>query len=457
MQPLRTSTIIHGFALLHVAAAVFCRLGGVNDELTLTTLTIILSAVLCLRFRQNVEFSAIVIIFVNITGYLLGNGAASLVSLLISHPILAPSIATFATTEIIGWGLVFFMKNYAERRTTKYRATPLETTWLIAAIAMILLVRIVIRLFSSTLFEGESVFSAVTSFGDNSFILLSLIGVTILFEERYRKKEARMTSIQNGFRLVLFLITVSAIAAIMACLGLPYHLSGKVTGRRFLELLLIAIVIEAMVYSVIYMIEYAITTRRKAEKEKDRADLAKFQYLNLKQQVNPHFLFNSLNILDSLVINGQDEEASTFIHKLAGIYRYMLKNEEESTVTLRDEMTYVGMYCDLLKVRFQEGFNVDVRIREEDLSRCVIPCSIQLLVENATKHNSVTPGEPLGVEIYTDGESLTVVNNLIPRVTRSQSSGIGLNYIRQQYEERSGKEIEIVRTDTTYKVKLPLL
>ena len=113
-----------------------------------------------------------------------------------------------------------------------------------------------------------------------------------------------------------------------------------------------AFIAEVMIYSVIYMIEYAITARRNAEKEKNRADLAKFQYLNLKQQVNPHFLFNSLNILDALVLDGRDREASEYIHKLAGIYRYMLRNEEEGTVTLRDEMTYVEMYRDLLKVRF---------------------------------------------------------------------------------------------------------
>ena len=205
------------------------------------------------------------------------------------------------------------------------------------------------------------------------------------------------------------------------------------------------------------MIEYAITARRNAESEKDRADLAKFQYLNLKQQVNPHFLFNSLNILDALVLDGKDREASTYIHKLAGIYRYMLKNEEETTVSLRDEMTYVEMYCDLLKVRFQEGFNLLTDIPEEDMARFVIPCSVQLLIENATKHDAVSPERPLNVSITSDGDSITVTNNLIPRVTRSQSSGLGLNYIRKQYMERSGKGIEIEKTEGAYTVKLPLL
>lgn len=157
------------------------------------------------------------------------------------------------------------------------------------------------------------------------------------------------------------------------------------------------------------------------------------------------------------MLDGRDREASEYIHKLAGIYRYMLRNEEEGTVTLRDEMTYVEMYRDLLKVRFQEGFNVKVSIPPEDLSKHVIPCSVQLLIENATKHNAVSPSRPLNVSVVSDGETLTVTNNLIPKITEAQSSGLGLNYIRQQYRDRSGKGIEIIRTDDFYTVKLPLL
>ena len=376
---LNTSVIIHGFALLHAAGAVLCRLSGISDDLILTSLTIFLTVILCLRYRQSVEFSAIVIIIANIVGYLMGNGIAALVNLFVSHPLLSHAIATFTTTETIGWGLAFFLKQYSSHSSSKQKVTPKEITWLIIAIAVVLALRFVIRHFSSTIFSGEF-----------------LLG------------------------------TVALMAAIL-------------------------------IYSVIYMVEYAFSARRQAEKEKDRADLAKFQYLNLKQQVNPHFLFNSLNILDALVLDGKDQEASVYIHKLAGIYRYMLKNEEESTVTLRDEMTYVEMYRDLLKVRFQEGLDVEVDIQEEDMRKNVIPCSVQLLLENATKHNAVNPDRPLKVRITSDGQNLTVTNNLIPRLTQSQSSGLGLNYIREQYKERSSSGIEVIQTEDDYTVKLPLL
>ena len=374
-----TRLLIHGFALLHVAAAVSCRLGGISDDLVLTSLTIFLIVILCQRYRQSVEFSAVVIIIANIVGYLMGTGIAAFVNIFISHPLLSPAIATFITTETIGWALIFFLKQYSPRSSSDHKATPMEITWLVIAIAIVLALRFLIRLFRSTIFSGE-------------FLLGSV--------------------------------------AIMSAI---------------------------LIYSVIYMVEYARSARREAEREKNRADLAKFQYLNLKQQVNPHFLFNSLNILDALVLDGKDKEASTYIHKLAGLYRYMLKNEEESTVSLRDEMTYVEMYCDLLKVRFQEGFIVEVSIPEEDMRRYVIPCSVQLLVENATKHNAVSPENPLVVRIISDGETLTVTNNKIPRLTTSQSSGLGLNYIREQYRQRSDRGIEVIPDDDSYTVKLPLL
>ncbi len=379
MRHPKTSIIIHGFALLHVAAAVLCRIGDINDDLILTSLTIFLTVILCQRHRQSVEFSAIVIIIANIVGYLMGTGIASFVNLFVSHPLLSPAIATFITTETIGWALLLFLKQYSSQSSSDRKTTPKEITWLIIAIAVVLALRFIIRHFSSTIFSGE-------------FLLGS----------------------------------VAMMAAIL-------------------------------IYSVIYMVVYAITARRNAEKEKDRADLAKFQYLNLKQQVNPHFLFNSLNILDALVMDGKDEEASTYIHKLAGIYRYMLKNENETTVSLRDEMTYVGMYSDLLKVRFQEGLVIETTIPEEDMAKSVIPCSVQLLVENATKHNAVSPENPLKVSIVSDGETLTVSNNLIPRITPSQSSGLGLNYIREQYDSRSPKGVQITKTEDNYTVKLPLL
>ena len=314
---LRTSSIIHAFALLHVATAVLCRLLNLGDELALTTLTIVLTVILCLRYRQSVEFSSIVIIIANILGYLLGNGIAALAGTFINHPLLSPAIATFTTTELMGWGLVTFMRRYAGRYGKESKARSFEITWLAVAVAIILIVRIIIYIFSSTLFEGGSVVNAVAAFADNTFILLVMVCLTILFVEHTKNMSDRKSSAGHILATAVFLIALSAVAAALVGSGLPFEFRRPSTAKSFLELALVAFIAEVMIYSVIYMIEYAITARRNAEKEKNRADLAKFQYLNLKQQVNPHFLFNSLNILDALVLDGRDREASEYIHKLA--------------------------------------------------------------------------------------------------------------------------------------------
>ena len=135
----------------------------------------------------------------------------------------------------------------------------------------------------------------------------------------------------------------------------------------------------------------------------------------------------------------------------------MIKSEDETTVRLRDEMEFVTQYADLLKVRFPEGLEVQVDIPEEAMSRSVVPCCVQLLVENATKHNAVHPDHPLRVRISADGGHVTVTNNRIPKPCRTASTGLGLQYIRQQYEDLSGKSISVLEDEQTYTVTLPLL
>ena len=192
---------------------------------------------------------------------------------------------------------------------------------------------------------------------------------------------------------------------------------------------------------------------------KDRQDVSKArrQYMALKQQVNPHFLFNSLNVLDGLVLKNEREEASRYIHKLSGIYRYMLKTEGLQLISLKEELAYARMYTDLLKVRFPEGFLAVFDIPYEDYDMQVVPCCIQLLIENAVKHNAVIASDPLTVKVFSDGYSVYVTNNIVPKKSKSPSHGVGLDYIRSQYADSCRREIEVRRGETEFTVRLPLL
>jgi LytS/YehU family sensor histidine kinase len=135
----------------------------------------------------------------------------------------------------------------------------------------------------------------------------------------------------------------------------------------------------------------------------------------------------------------------------------MIKSEDYELVPLREEMEFVGQYIDLLKLRFPEGFDVIIDVPQEQMARFVLPCSIQLLIENATKHNAVSIDNPLVIKIKAEADKICVSNNLVPKITVSSSTGLGQKYISQQYQDLSGKSIDIRKTEDEYFVTLPLL
>ncbi len=183
----------------------------------------------------------------------------------------------------------------------------------------------------------------------------------------------------------------------------------------------------------------------------------RLQYERLKQQINPHFLFNSLGILDYLVQEQETERASAFIHKLAGMYRYMLSNDQKPLVKLSEELDFVGKYIDLIKERFTEGVVADIDIPDQMYDSCVVPCALQLLVENATKHNIVSPDMPLTISVKVENGWVVVRNNLQERTHGQPSTHLGLENIRRQYQDLTGRSIVVEKSETEFIVKLPIV
>ncbi len=453
--------IINGFALLHAAASLACHAAGVDDALPLTLLTMTLTVIICVREQLSVEFTAINIILVNVLGFALGVVLARLFGLMLPAGPPVSALSTLLTTEIIGWGLVGFAR-LTLRSGDPPRREPLSPTqirWIIGAVVTVLLIRMLVRALTvSGLFPREDTLAVVGQFLSNSVVLLLMVFSTILlirWGDRLRK------SLPTGWVIFLnicFLFLISVLAALTVGVGLPLSPHPLPERLRLLQLLLVGAILEAGIFSLTYMVSYAVSARRSMEAERDKANLAHSQYQNLKQQVNPHFLFNSLNILDCLVADGEDAAAREYIRKLAGLYRYMLRGENMALTRLEDEMEYVRMYADLLRVRFPEGLEIDIDIPAADLRRFVVTYSVQMLVENATKHNAISPeGEALRIRISSDGDRITVDNNLRPKLSQPESTGLGLKYIRQNYLDRSGRDITVTKTTDHYIVTLPLL
>lgn len=180
------------------------------------------------------------------------------------------------------------------------------------------------------------------------------------------------------------------------------------------------------------------------------------QLQSLKNQVNPHFLFNSLNVLGSLIQTNQ-EKATEFVRRLSDVYRALLDHSHEQLLPLKKEKELVEAYIYLLNTRFGDTIRFRLAIRDEDLSLQLPPGSLQMLIENAVKHNGSTVRKPLIIQIYTEGSWLVVRNNLQARQEKVQSTKTGLNNIRKRYQYLAEEAVSIEETSDEFVVKLPLL
>ncbi len=178
----------------------------------------------------------------------------------------------------------------------------------------------------------------------------------------------------------------------------------------------------------------------------------------LKSQISPHFLFNSLNTLVTL-IHENPKHAAKFTEKLSQVYRYILQHKDKEIIQLKTELESIKAYNYLLNMRFESSLTISISIDEATiLEKYVAPLTIQMLIENAVKHNVVSASKPLLVEIYTEnGKSLIVRNNLQRKIIGVQSMKTGLENIRQRYKLLSDRRVDIIETRTHYTVALPLI
>lgn len=178
---------------------------------------------------------------------------------------------------------------------------------------------------------------------------------------------------------------------------------------------------------------------------------------NLRNQINPHFLFNSLNTLMNLIPKDPDS-AMAFLGKLSQFYRYTVGQSDQVKIPLSKELEHAKLYVDLLEERFRDG--IDIRFEEiRNGAFDILPMSLQLLIENAVKHNIVSAAQPLTVDIRlgTDGDSLVVENNLQKKIGSVRSTGMGLQNITRRYAYFTDRTVEIKESDEAFSVTLPLI
>ena len=196
----------------------------------------------------------------------------------------------------------------------------------------------------------------------------------------------------------------------------------------------------------------------KLEYEKIKVEKLQNSYNALMGQINPHFFFNSLNGLDSLIRTGEQEKPLEYLEGLSNVFRYILQSDHKTLVTLNEELNFVNAYTYLLSVRYENKLFFSIQVAEPCLPKKLPILSLLPLIENAVKHNIISMQHPLRIEIYTVSESLLVVSNPIqPKMEDYVCSGIGLKNLQGRYLMLTGENIYIEKSNGYFKVFLPLL
>jgi len=218
----------------------------------------------------------------------------------------------------------------------------------------------------------------------------------------------------------------------------------------------VALLISAVLHAKGFVEELKKVSRKEVVEQKLIAKSANAQFESLKNQLDPHFLFNSLNVLTAL-IDENPEQAQKFTTSMSKIYRYVLEQKDKEMVKLEDEIEFAKIYCNLLKTRFEDSVDFTFDINSDDLQKFVVPLSLQLLLENCIKHNFATSSKPLNIRIFTEGKFLSIENNLQYREQLKESAGIGLANIVQRYSLLTDENVFIEKSEQTFKVKIPIL
>ena len=229
-------------------------------------------------------------------------------------------------------------------------------------------------------------------------------------------------------------------------------LQNETVGDYYYSLLISAVVLFVF-YGFYY---YKFRQETKVKEQKIIAGTASAQFDALKNQLDPHFLFNSLNVLTSL-IEEDPLQAQKFTTSLSKVYRYVLEQKNKDLISVDEELKFAKTYVQLLKMRFEDSIVFDIPDESTINGAKIVPLSLQLLLENAVKHNVVTAERPLKIKVYEEEGMLVVVNNLQEKQVLKKSTGVGLQNIRQRYAVLTDKTLNIERSETNFLVRLPML
>jgi hypothetical protein len=236
--------------------------------------------------------------------------------------------------------------------------------------------------------------------------------------------------------------------------GFDAFYSYETQRTGYYSMILFITIASSAFFHAVYF--YKELQKGKVTEQKIIAGTASAQFDALKNQLDPHFLFNSLNVLTSL-IDENPEAAQNFTTSLSKVYRYVLEQKNKELVSVDEELNFARIYVRLLKMRFEDSIIFEIPEKASNPEAKVVPLSLQLLLENAVKHNIVNSSKPLKIRIYENEGNLVVENVLQPKEVIKKSSGVGLTNIMQRYNLLSDRKVAINKTASHFTVAIPML
>ncbi|AXT60309.1 histidine kinase [Aquimarina sp. AD10] len=292
-----------------------------------------------------------------------------------------------------------------------------------------------------------------------SFALTSVNGYFFYFLDRWytwekHPKKKLWYGAIGSIILTMITLAIVRLLLIVGIYGKPFNKFIKDEKLDFYIIGFVITLVASLFFHAFYF--FKELQKQKITEQKIIAGTASAKFAALKNQLDPHFLFNSLNVLTSL-IEENPRMAQKFTTSLSKVYRYVLEQKDKELVTVDEELKFARTYMTLIQLRFEDSIVFDIPDKATNADAKVVPLSLQILLENTVKHNVVMPERPLHIKIYEKDNFLVVENNLQPKEVIKQSSGVGLGNVMQRYALLTKRKFSVYKTEDAFIAELPIL
>jgi sensor histidine kinase YesM len=328
--------------------------------------------------------------------------------------------------------------------------------------AWMLLLIVMGNLIMLTVTRLQNITGQMIIYGSINSVLVGgsfMLGITLMIKILDRKLPWLRAPLKR--LIIQFLVTIGlslviiVLAILLTSLFMRQEMSSDFiieTGSFMIKVAFVFVFLGSLISNTILF--FKNWKEAAVQQEKLLREQLALQYETLKSQVNPHFLFNNLNSLTSLISSNPDK-AIDFVKKLSEVYRYVLDQKEQELVALELELKFLESYIFLQRIRFESNLEVEIKVLTGNFK--VIPLSVQMLVENAIKHNEISDRNPLHVRIFTTEDGYLTVENKLQKKPGSEGNGTGIRNILERYQFFTDKKVMISESSSNFTVRLPLL